>query len=198
MKNILSPFTGVALAAAGVPGELLAQESAPLRIFTAVEVDFSTESGKVYQLQGSSNLVDWVNIGAPVLGVGRDLTQVFSTRQGGEIAFGSYRVESVAPPTNALAPWSLAGTTLSLDDTPGDDLMQFTTSTNGVDLGIAPDPFRYQFTRTPITVPSAPLPVRGTMTVARAGRGATPAASRQGLRWRATAIVLPQAKPRIF
>ncbi len=147
MKNILSLLTGVALAAASATGGLLAQESAPLRIFTAVEVDFSTESGKVYQLQGSSNLVDWVKIGAPVFGVGRDVTQVFSTRQGGEVASGSYRVESVAPPTNALAPWSLAGTTLSLDDTPGDDLMQFTTSTNGVDLGDAPDPFRYRFTR---------------------------------------------------
>jgi len=147
MTKSLSVLAGAVFAAAIPSARLLAQDPSPLKIFTAVEVEFGTQTGKVYQLQGSSNLVDWVNIGAPVFGVGRDITQVFSTRSGGEVAFGSYRLEQVAAPTNGLAPWSLAGATLSLDDTPGDDLMQFTDATRGLDLGDDPDPFAYVFTR---------------------------------------------------
>ena len=146
-KKSLSVIAGAVFAAVLPSANLLAQDPSPLKIFTAVEVEFGTQSGKVYQLQGSSNLVEWVNIGAPVFGVGRDITQVFSTRSGGEVTFGSYRLEQVAAPTNGLAPWSLAGATLSLDDTPGDDLMQFTDATRGVDLGDDPDPFAYVFTR---------------------------------------------------
>jgi len=147
VNKSLSVIAGAVFAAAIPSARLLAQDPSPLKIFTAVEVEFGTQSGKVYQLQGSSNLVDWVSIGAPVFGVGRDITQVFSTRNGGEVAFGSYRLEQVAAPTNGLAPWSIAGATLSLDDTPGDDLMQFTDATRGVDLGDDPDPFAYVFTR---------------------------------------------------
>lgn len=147
MHKSLSVIAGAVFAAVLPSANLHAQDPSPLKIFTAVEVEFGTQTGKVYQLQGSSNLVDWVNIGAPVFGVGRDITQVFSTRSGGEVTFGSYRLEQVAAPTNGLAPWSLAGTTLSLDDTPGDDLMQFTDATRGVDLGDDPDPFAYVFTR---------------------------------------------------
>jgi len=124
-----------------------AQAPAPLKIFTAVEVEFGTLTCKVYQLQGSSNLVDWVSIGAPVFGVGRDINQVFSTRNGSEVVFGSYRLQEEAAPANGLAPWSLAGATLSLDDTPGQDLIQFTDASKGLDLGVAPDPFTYVFTR---------------------------------------------------
>lgn len=144
MKTLLPTFAGMLMAGAL---NLVAQDAAGLRIFTAVEVEFGTQAGKVYQLQGSSNLVDWVNVGAPVFGVGRTITQVFSTRAGGEVLFGSYRLEELSAPTNGLAPWTFVGTTLSLDDEPGDDRMQFTDDTRGVDLGDDPDPFTYVFTR---------------------------------------------------
>ncbi len=124
---------------------LHADDPAPLRIFTAVEVEFGTAVGRVYQLQGSSNLVDWVSIGDPVFGVGRTVDQVFSTRNGGEVAFGSYRLQEVAAPTNGLAPWSLAGLTFSLDDEPGHDLVRFTDATTGIESGS--DPFGYSFLR---------------------------------------------------
>lgn len=147
MNAIKSLIASAAIAAFAPCTAIFAQDPAPLKIFTAVEVEFGTQSGKVYQLQGSSNLVDWVDIGAPVFGVGRDITQIFSTRSGGQVVFGAYRIQDVAAPTNGLAPWSLAGATLSLDDTPGEDLMQFTDGTKGVDLGADPDPFSYAFTR---------------------------------------------------
>ncbi|MBN8248611.1 MAG: hypothetical protein J0L84_14375 [Verrucomicrobia bacterium] len=119
-----------------------------LRIHTAIEVEFGTERGTVYQLQGSSNLVDWTAIGDPVFGSGRSVSQVHSTRKGMDVVFQSYRLDIAAAPTNGLAPWSLAGMTLSLDDQPGDDQVRFDTDTEGHELGDSPDPFRYVFQRT--------------------------------------------------
>lgn len=119
-----------------------------LRIHTAIEVEFGTQRGTVYQLQGSSNLVDWTVIGDPVYGVGQPVSRVYSTRNGTEVSFQSYRLEVLDAPTNGLAPWSLAGMTFSLDDQPGDDQVRFDTETEGRDLDTAPDPFRYTFQRT--------------------------------------------------
>jgi hypothetical protein len=147
MKTFLSRYLTLSVLALSGGSSLLhaAGEPAPLQIFTAVEVEFGTVNGKVYQLQGSSNLVDWVSIGDPVFGVGRPVDRVFSTRNGGEVAFGTYRLQELAAPTNGLAPWSLAGLTLNLDDQPGDDLVQFKDDTTGTDL--PSDAFRYTFTR---------------------------------------------------
>lgn len=74
MKTIKSLVTSAAIASFAPCAAIFAQDPTPLKIFTAVEVEFGTQSGKVYQLQGSSNLVDWIDIGAPVFGVGRDIT----------------------------------------------------------------------------------------------------------------------------
>jgi hypothetical protein len=124
-----------------------AQQPSALKIFTAIEVEFDTVPGQVYLLQGSSNLVDWVNIGQPVFALGNKVTQVFSTRSGGEVSYGNYRLQIQTAPTNDLAPWTLAGLTLQLDDTPGHDLLRFLTDTTGEESGPSPDPFTYTFSR---------------------------------------------------
>lgn len=125
-----------------------AETPSNLKIFTAVEVEFETETGKLYQLQGSSNLTDWVDIGAPVFGVGKTISQVFSTRGGGEVNYHNYRLHTSEGPTNGFAPWTFAGLTVNFDDQLEGDLVKFITATNGVDLGEAPDDFLYSFTRT--------------------------------------------------
>ncbi|HAB15851.1 MAG TPA: hypothetical protein DCE44_05310, partial [Verrucomicrobiales bacterium] len=137
-----------------------ADSPTPLTVRTAIEVEFGTETGKVYQLQGSSNLVDWTSIGDPVFGVGRTVTRVFSTRTGGNVSFQTYRLETSAGPTNGFAPWSLAGVVLGLDDQPGNDLMRFVSETEGVDDGDEPDPFTYLFSRIDLNTVTADIQYR--------------------------------------
>ncbi len=81
-------------------------------------------------------------------------TSMFVVRRDGVIYFQGTLSGSVVSGgsngganTNAFAPDSLAGLTLNLDDQPGGDLMEFTTSTTGVDLGTDPDPFTYVYTK---------------------------------------------------
>jgi hypothetical protein len=124
-----------------------AQQPSALKIYTAIEVEFDTVPGQVYLLQGSSNLVDWVNIGQPVFALGNKVTQVFSTRNGGEVSYGNYRLQIQTAPTNDLAPWTMTGLTLQLDDTPGHDLLRFLTDSTGEESGPTPDPFTYTFSR---------------------------------------------------
>ena len=145
MKQFTTRFIAAALLATAAAQA--ADEANPLKIYTAIEVEFGTDAGKVYHLQGSGDFSTWTDIGVPVFGVGRPVNQVFSTRGGGNVAFEFYRLQIAAAPTGDLAPWTLTGLTLNFDDTSGGDLMQFLTDTNGVDLGINPDPFNYQITR---------------------------------------------------
>jgi len=159
MKNSLISL-GAALASMAC-GLSFAALSAPaaLTIHTAIEVEFGTETGRIYQLQGSSNLVDWTGIGDAVFGNGRAVSRVFSTRTGDEVAFQSYRLDVGDVPTHGLAPGSLAGVTLSLDDQPGRDRMRFVSETEGVDEGVQPDPFTYVFSRVDLNTVTADIRV---------------------------------------
>ena len=151
--------------------------AAQLTIHTAIEVEFPTESGKVYQLQGSSNLVDWSSIGDPVFGVGRPVSKTFSTRSGANVAFQSYRLDVVAGPADGFAPWSLSGLTLSLDDDSDNDLLRFQSETEGVDEGDDADRFTYVFSRVDLNTVTAELTYSGarrevlTFTFSAAGMG---------------------------
>lgn len=68
---------------------------------------------------------------------------------GGSSSSGDNNSGGTSTPPNGgdFAPESFAGLTLNLDDSPGGDLMRFTTATSGVDLGIDPDPFTYVLTK---------------------------------------------------
>jgi hypothetical protein len=141
--SLLTAAVSVAVVAAARGDD----SSAQLNIHTAIEVEFPTESGKVYQLQGSSNLVDWSAIGDPVFGVGRPVSRTFSTRSGANVVFQSYRLDVTAGPTDGFAPWSLSGLTISLDDDSDDDRLFFQSETEGVDEGDDADRFTYVFSR---------------------------------------------------
>lgn len=125
-----------------------AQTAGELKVYTAIEVEFLTEPGKAYTLQGSTNLTDWVNIGDPVLGHGRPVNQFFSAKAGGEVSFANYRLLTDAGPTNGWAPWSFTGVRVQLDDQAGHDLVTFTDATSGVEASEDDhDPFTYEFSR---------------------------------------------------
>ena len=49
-------------------------------IYTVVEVEFPTLAGRTYQLQVSSDMVAWTNVGAPIAGTGQPVQQLLSTR----------------------------------------------------------------------------------------------------------------------
>jgi hypothetical protein len=49
----------------------------------AVNLQFPSSSGGSYQLQGSSDLSQWVNLGAPITGTGKYISVVQSTSLGG-------------------------------------------------------------------------------------------------------------------
>jgi hypothetical protein len=51
-----------------------------LAIFHAIELNFSTEIGVQYQLQGSNDLSDWQDLGDPVEGDGSDAIRFHSTK----------------------------------------------------------------------------------------------------------------------
>ena len=61
-------------------GYALSLSASTLRIFPAVELEFSTEAGQSYQIQYSSNLVSWIAYGTPVAGTGSNFSLLVSTR----------------------------------------------------------------------------------------------------------------------
>lgn len=125
-----------------------AAEDRPMHIRHAVEVEVETERGRGYQLQRSTNMVDWQAVEDTVYGHGGRESRLYSTKQEDKGIQEYYRVVIVDVPTNGLAPWNVTGLTINLDNSPSGDHLQFLTDTNGVKSGVTPDPFIYTFTRT--------------------------------------------------
>ena len=67
MKNKLATFNlawaSLSLATTGLVG----QSPATLTIHTAIEVEYPTEIGKIYTLQGTTDFETWVDIGSSYL-----------------------------------------------------------------------------------------------------------------------------------
>lgn len=148
MKHAFLLFAGTAIAAlAALDLPCAAADTASLTIHTAIEVEFPTAKGRLYQLQGSSNLTDWASIGDPVFGSGRPVNRVFSTRTGAEVVFQSYRLETTEVTDTGFAPWSLAGLRLQLDDRSDADLVVFSSETEGTAREGDDDTFTYELTR---------------------------------------------------
>ena len=125
---------------------ILAQIDA-LRVYTAVEIEYQTERGKTYALQGSISLTNWVDVGAPVLGNGQTVNQIFSTKDSIP-GYAVYRLVVTPGPTNGFAPWSLDGVRLQMDDSTSSNLVQFLTSTNGHDIYTdGDDAFTFEYSR---------------------------------------------------
>jgi len=64
--------------------------AATLSAFTAIELEFITQTGKVYQIQSSPDLINWSNFAEPILGDGNVWSKTYSTRGQGRTF---YRVE---------------------------------------------------------------------------------------------------------
>lgn len=64
----------------------------PLYIYPAVELEFPTELGKKYQVEGSHDLRIWVPIGPPIDGTGQLIRQLIPAR---EPRFKFYRLREV-------------------------------------------------------------------------------------------------------
>lgn len=127
---------------------LMAQAPIRLGVYTALEVEYETELGKSYTLQGSTNLTQWYDVGELLPGTGRRVNRIFSTKNGGEVNYNSYRLRQADGPTNGFAPWSLGGISVELDDEPGGDLTHFLTATNGEDVSEGDtDVFSYLYSR---------------------------------------------------
>lgn len=145
MKLLASHCLVIGALCLSVPHISAAQEDRAVKIRTAVEIEFETERGRSYHIQGSRDMLNWEDVVEPVHGHGGRDGRVLSTKEDGHKFF---RVVATEIPSGGPAPSSIAGLTLSLDDSPGEDLMQFTSETEGVDLGVNPDPFTYILTRT--------------------------------------------------
>jgi len=144
-RNITSFAIAGLLGFAGL--RATAQVTNQLYIYTAIEVEYQTQVGKTYKLQGAVNLTNWTDIGNPVLGHGRVVDQTFSTKNGGSVSYAAYRLQITDGPTNGFAPWGLAGAHVQMDDS-SSNVVEYIDDQNGRDLyNGAPDPFTYQYTR---------------------------------------------------
>src|SRR4051794_2365027 len=99
MKPIL-PTIALAVALLGAATRLAAQATNQLHIYTAIEVEYQTEIGKSYKPRGAVNLPNWTDIGNTVLGHGRLVNQIFSTKNGGDVNYAAYRLQVSDGPTN--------------------------------------------------------------------------------------------------
>ena len=105
MKKLF-PLVAVWLFAASILrfNSSVSAQTSDLKIYLAVEVEFETQTGKLYQIQGSSNLVNWTAIDQPQCGTGLPINRLFPARAGGVPALKFYRLQIVE--TNCTTPGS--------------------------------------------------------------------------------------------
>ena len=145
MKATIANF---AVAAAVALGRIAGVTAAEIEIRHATEVEFQTERGHYYQLQRSTNLVNWQNVDDSIYGHGGRERRLRSARSDDGTTHEYVRVMITEAPTNGFAPWALTGISIELDDEPGGDLMKFNTATAGLDVSEGDsDPFSYAYTR---------------------------------------------------
>lgn len=143
-----STLTQMAVAAALAWGSLSQGIARELEIRHATEIEFETEHGRYYQLQSSTNMVDWHNVEDPIYGHGGHERRLRSTRPDNGPGHEYFRINVTDAPTNGFAPWSLKGISVELDDEPGGDVMKFTQENAGLDVSEGDsDPFTYSFVR---------------------------------------------------
>ena len=132
----------------GVTSTTQAQNTNELSVHHAIEVEYQTESGKVYALQGSITLNQWTDIGDPIVGNGQLVHRLVSLKDS-SAAFAAYRLHIIDGPTNGYAPWSLQGVHLRMEDSAATNEVHFLTSTNGEDAYVSgKDGFSYHYERT--------------------------------------------------
>ena len=128
MKRFIS---SILIAGAPLVGLLAADE---LKIYPAAEIEFTTVAGATYRLQGSSNMLDWLDCEDPIPGDGATVNRLLSIK-GTHHRF--FRVLTELPPVGALTNYSECKSAnpllLQALDTPSNDreCLQFTWDGNG-------------------------------------------------------------------
>lgn len=125
-------------------------EDRPIHIEHAVEMEFETETNKIYRLQGSDDLQHWEDVADPVFGSGRRQRRLGSSRNDdGSRSNKFFRVVVEANTNATLAPWGFAGTTIRLGDDLVPESLRFLSETNGLKVeGLETNWFNYLFTKT--------------------------------------------------
>jgi hypothetical protein len=77
-----------------ISGPITPNLNAPLEIFTAIEIAWSTEVGKSYYVQRSIDLLDWNYIEGPIVGNGSSMQRLFSSRH---VPRQFYRITTETP-----------------------------------------------------------------------------------------------------
>src|SRR3954470_6418918 len=134
MKTKIKSFVLAGALALSARMPVHAQPTNQLQIFTAIEVVYQTEVGKMYTLQGSVGMTNWTDIGNPVLGNGQVVDRIFSTKNAGTVNYVTYRLSIGPGPTNGYAPWSIEVISLQMDDSSASNVVQYLTRTNGQDV----------------------------------------------------------------
>jgi hypothetical protein len=146
--RIQKSVAAAAVLIAGV-ASAAAQDVNVLKLYTALEVQFPTEIGKLYTLQGSSDLTNWVDIGQPLYGHGRVVDQFFSTKTISNINYSIYRLKVDAGPTNGYAPWKMHGRWMVMGNDATTNVVQFDDQSHGRNaLGHGAEAFEYEYSRT--------------------------------------------------
>ena len=78
---------GIVLAGMSLVVGISGAKAQQLSVYPAVELEFATESFRQYQLQGSVNLADWLDVGSAFEGTGNKHSEFLSTRANGQRFF---------------------------------------------------------------------------------------------------------------
>jgi hypothetical protein len=141
-------ITSLALLAAGIVS-VAAQETNILKLYTALEVEFPTQIGKLYTLQGSSDLTTWTDVGQAIYGHGRTVDKIFSTKTLSNITFAMYRLKVDDATTNGYAPWKQHGRWIAMGDDSNTNVIRFDDDSHGHNTyGEASENFEYKYSRT--------------------------------------------------
>lgn len=119
-----------------------------VQITPAIEIQYETQVGKAYVLQGALNLTNWTDIGNRVLGHGRSVHHLFPTRSDGSSEYVAYRVIEQEGPTNGFAPWTLEGGRIRICTEGSTNLVEYLDDRSGRDVySGGSDSFTYEFSR---------------------------------------------------
>jgi hypothetical protein len=78
----------------------------PLNIYTAIELDFLTQTGSIYQVQQSPDLSTWTNFDLPIFGNGNEWSKTYSTRAQSK---SFYRITTPVPDSSLVGFYALNG-----------------------------------------------------------------------------------------
>ncbi len=99
----------------------------PLFLSNAVEISHSTEQGKTYSLEESSDLLVWKTIAGPVFGDGEDTGDLIGAEPGDHF----YRLKVATLPAGGKSRWAMSGCRMIMNTAAGVCRMAFDENATG-------------------------------------------------------------------